>query len=73
MDLTQTKRRAPSAEVVDKVIAIYQSDEYSCMCPGQEEYKLVKTENGKVQMQKCLLLANLEKLHLEYVKTTGDL
>ena len=66
------KGRALSAEVVDRVIAFYQSDEYSRMYPGQKEYKSVKTENGKVQMQKRLLLVNLKELHLEYVKTTGD-
>lgn len=66
------KGRPLSTEVVERVKAFYQSDEYSRMCPGKKEYVSVKTDDGRVQMQKRLLLLNLKELHIEYLKTTGD-
>jgi len=48
---------------VEKVIEIYQSDEYSRMCPGKKEYVSVKIEGKKVQKQKRILLINLKEMY----------
>lgn len=66
------KGKCLSPEVVARVIAFYQSDEYSRMCPGKKEFVSVRIDGKKEQMQKRLLLVNLKELHLEYIKSTGD-
>ena len=63
------KGRPLKEEVIQRVKAFYESDEFSRMCPGQKEYKSVRIDGNKVQMQKRLLLVNLKELHQEYLKT----
>ena len=46
----------------------YQSDEYSCMCPGKKEFVSVKIDGKKTHMQKRLLLINLKELYLQFSK-----
>ena len=67
------KRGKPlDAEVAQKVINFYQSDEFSRMCPGKKEYISVWVDGIKIQQQKRLLLTNLKELLIEYLKATGD-
>ena len=67
------KRGKPlDAEVAQKVINFYQSDEFSRMCPRKKEYISVRVDGIKTQQQKGLLLTNLKELHIEYLKATGD-
>ena len=50
------KRGKPlDAEVAQKVINFYQSDEFSRMCPGKKEYISVRVDGIKTQQQKRLL------------------
>lgn len=40
------KAKKLSQETVNKVIAFYDSDENSMMCPGQKEFRSLKDEIG---------------------------
>ena len=66
------KGKSLSPEVIERVIAFYQSDDYSRMCPGKKEYVSVRIDGKREQKQKRLLLVNLKELHLEFIKSTGD-
>lgn len=56
------KGKELSQTTVDKVIALYESDEFSRMCPGQKEYVSVKIDGKRIQKQKRLLLVNLKEM-----------
>ena len=58
--------------MIERVIAFYQSDDYSRMCTGKKEYVSVRIDGKREQKQKRLLLDNLKELHLEFIKSTGD-
>lgn len=61
------KGKKLSQETVNKVIAFSDSDEYSRMYPGQNEFKSVKDESvKKTPKQKRLLLVNLRELYTEF-------
>ncbi|XP_060780327.1 uncharacterized protein LOC132888272 [Neoarius graeffei] len=55
-----------------RVTAFYQNDEFSRMCPGKKEYVSVKIDGERQQMQKRLLLVNINELYSEYIKESGD-
>lgn len=46
----------------------YQDDEFSRQCPGQKDYVLIRTEQGKIHTQKRMLLVNLKELYIEFKK-----
>ena len=56
--------------MVKCILDFYQYDEYSQCCPGKQEFVSVTIEDLKCHKQKCLLLINLNKLHLEFLNTT---
>jgi hypothetical protein len=51
-----------------KVRELYESDEYSRMCPGKKDFVSVKVGGVRVQQQKRLLLVNLKELYIEFRK-----
>lgn len=50
---------------IDKVLAFYESDEFSRMCPGKDSVS-VKVNGQKLQKQKRLLLINLKEMHEQF-------
>ena len=48
------------------VVAFYQSDENSRLLPGQKDVVSIMTENGRIHMQKRLVLLNLKELHKQF-------
>ena len=65
-------RKGVGPEIEQRVVAIYQSDEYSRMCPGKKDFVTVRFSGNRTQMQKRLLLINLKELYIDFVKATGD-
>ena len=65
-DLAPKKGRQLGQATVDKVIAIYVSDEFSRMCPGQKEYVTIRVDGQKIQKQKRLLLINLKEMYEQF-------
>lgn len=58
-----------SDEVKAQVVAFYESDEVSRVCPGKKDKVSVRLTSGeKVTEQKRLVLANLKELHAEFKK-----
>ena len=53
--------------VKDAVVAFFQNDEYSRLCPGKKDYVTVKIDGQKVHQQKRLLLCNLRELYVNFV------
>ncbi|XP_071948717.1 uncharacterized protein [Antedon mediterranea] len=66
------KGRSLGVQLIERVKAFYESDEFSGICPGKKEYVSIRQGNQKEHVQKRLLLVNLKELHLEYLKQTGD-
>ena len=64
----QKTRKGISEELRRTVEMFYQNDEYSRMCPEKKEYISIKIEGHKEHKQKRLLLVNLKKPHLEFLK-----
>jgi len=60
-----------SEDVENRVLKIYENDEYGRMCPGKKECISVKIDGVKTQKQKRLMLCNLRELFLEYRKING--
>ena len=71
-DPISRKGKTLDSDIKDRVVALYQSDEYSRICPGKKDYVSVKVNGVKEQRQKRLLLVNVKELHIEYLKETGD-
>ena len=71
-DPISRKGRTLDSDIKVRVVAFYQSDEYSRICPGKKDYVSVKVNGVKEQRQKRLLLVNVKELHIEYLKETGD-
>ena len=71
-DSISRKGKTLDSDIKDGVVAFYQSDEYSRICPGKKDYVSVKVNGMKEQRQKRLLLVNVKELHIEYLKQTGD-
>ena len=42
----------------------YEDDQLSTMHPGKKDFVSVRDEDGRVHIQKQLLLTNLKELHL---------
>ena len=54
--------------VKQRVIEIYESDEYTRQCPEKKDFFSVRINNVKVHKQKRLILVRLKELHLEFKK-----
>ena len=50
-------------EVIDLIVSFYEHDENSRMLPRKKDFVFVKVNNGRLHMQKRLLLINLKELH----------
>ena len=66
------KGKQLAADLVDRVVAFYQSDDYSRTCPGKKDCVSVVVDGKKESVQERLLLMNLKELHIEFLKQTGD-
>ena len=60
--------------VKQAVLAFYEDEEFSRICPGQKDNVHVKMPDGTRETKtKRLLLANLKELHMEFKKRHPDL
>lgn len=50
-------------KTVELVSGFYESDEASRMMPGMKDFVLVKTDEGRIHVQKRLVLSNLRELY----------
>ncbi|XP_048845329.1 uncharacterized protein LOC125716737 isoform X3 [Brienomyrus brachyistius] len=71
-EVAPKKGWALSEDIVQRIIAHYQDEEFSRMCPGMKDCVSVKTDDGTVYKQKRLILVNLKELYLEYTKRHPD-
>ena len=56
-----------SQKLKEEIIAFYEMDENSRMCPGMKETVTVRDKNGdSVKHQKRLVLSNLKELHASW-------
>lgn len=55
--------RTVSENVAESVKDFYNSDEVSRMMPGKKDYVTIRNKDGKVQIQKRLVLANLQEIY----------
>lgn len=62
-DPTPKSHPSLEADVVNSIISFYQSDDYTQVMPGQKDYVSVKVDGKRIQMQKRLLLNNLNELY----------
>lgn len=62
-----------SDEIIKKVVEIYESDDYSRMCPGKKDCVSVKIDNIKMLKQKRLLLATQKDLYYEFKEKNPDI
>ena len=69
------KRGRPLPDNVKQaVLAFYEDEEFSRICPGQKDCVRVKMPDGTRETKtKRLLLANLKELHMEFKKRHPDL
>ena len=58
--------------IVENVIKMYESDEYSRMCPGKKDFVTVKINGVKQKKQKRLLLLKLKEIFIEFKKVYPD-
>lgn len=65
---TPNPKTHPTLErsVIESIIAFYQSDTQSRVLPGQKDTVSVKIDGQRVQMQKRLILNNLQELFEEF-------
>ena len=61
-----------SDSVKANVIDLFESDEFSRLCPGKKDYITTVVNGKKVQVQKRLLLVNLNELYSEFKKRHYD-
>lgn len=66
------KGRRLSEDIVQRIIAHYENDEFTRIFPGKKDCIAVMTDEGKVYKQKRLILNNLKELYLEYIKKYQD-
>ena len=65
----EAKKGHPLEDIVkQRVIEIYESDEYTRQCPGKKDFVSVRINNVKVHKQKRLILVRLKEIHLEFKK-----
>ena len=55
-----------SQETFDNVVSFYENDEYSRCMPGKKDFVSVKSADGRIHVQKCLILSNLMELHQRF-------
>lgn len=53
-------------DVISLVENFYESDDISRLCPGKKDYVQIKTDEGKVQKQKRLILCNLKEAYQQF-------
>ena len=58
--------RSLSDDIKQHVIAFYELEEYSRICPGKKEFVVVRDGGLKSHKQKQLLLLNLHELYVAY-------
>ena len=58
------KGKQLAADLIDRVVAFYESDDYSRMCPGKKDCVSVAVDGKKELVQKRMLLVNLKELHI---------
>ena len=58
--------RSLSDDIKQRVVAFYESEEYSRICPGKKEFIVVRDGGVKSHKQKQLLLLNLHELYVAY-------
>lgn len=62
-----------SDDIRPKIIAFYEDDEISRLCPGKKDFVCVKNSSGeKAKVQKCLLLGNLKEILLQFKKQSSE-
>ena len=62
-----------SDETKLKVLEIFESDEFSRMCPGKKDCVSIKINAEKIKKQKRLLLVHLKELYIEFKKHNPQL
>lgn len=58
--------------VINRIIAFYQSDEFSRIMPGLKDYVSVKIDGTRHHIQKRLLLNNLKELHRAFKESNYE-
>jgi len=70
--IPDAKRGRKLAEEIEvRVRQLFESDEYSRICPGKKDFVSVQESGQKVHKQKRLLLCNLKELFLAYREKYG--
>ena len=72
-DPEQKKGNSISEDIKRKVVSVYESDEYSRLCPGKKECVSVYIDGVKIKKQKRLVLLRLKELYLEFKKLYPDI
>lgn len=62
-----------SEELSETVKQFYESDEISRQCPGKKEFVTVKTENGKQQIQKKVMVMTIMEAFQLFKKERSDI
>lgn len=65
-ELGKRRGHGISEDTVKQVADFYEDDEYSRICPGKKDCVSVKIDHLKVQMQKRLMLINLNELYVAF-------
>ncbi|GBN96229.1 hypothetical protein AVEN_174177-1 [Araneus ventricosus] len=55
-----------SQEDISVIQTFYESDDISRLCPGKKDFVNVRTDDGKVQKQKRLILCNLKEAYHQF-------
>ena len=69
----QKKENSISEDIKRKGVSVYESDEYSRLCPGKKECVSVYIDAVKIKEQKRLVLLRLKELYLEFKKLYPDI
>ena len=69
----KNKGNVLSDETKLKVLEIFESDEFSRMCPGKKDCVSIKINAKKIKKQKRLLLVRLKELYIEFKKCNPQL
>ena len=73
LNLKKKKENVLSDETKLKVLEIFESDEFSRMCPGKKDCVSIKINAEKIKKQKRLLLVHLKELYIEFKKRNPQL
>jgi hypothetical protein len=66
-------KRAIDNSIIDAVKRFYLSDDISYACPGQRDYILIRSDDGKEKRQRRLLLINLKEAYKFFKAQYPDL